>query len=136
EVPTISEGAAEFSVRGLVNGIPTGALEDAELFVMYDGSVSPDPETNYFGFRNNRFKFLVRKRDTNAVKIVLDNNGWVVEDNSAPLSWDPGTTYRFRVEWGRGSARVFRDGTLLKTISPGGMYAPRTHRMRQRTGGA
>src|SRR5689334_9616067 len=43
EVPTIPEGYAEFSVRGLVQGAPKDALEDAELYVMYEGATSPDP---------------------------------------------------------------------------------------------
>jgi hypothetical protein len=136
EVPKLTDGAIELSVRGLQKGIPAGAVEDAELIVMYDGTYSPDPERDYLGFRNNPYKFLLRKRDTDAVKVVLRTPGGEIEDSSAPLAWDPSATYRFRVEWGGGSARVYRDGQLVKAVSPGGTWSPAKHRIRVGDGGA
>jgi hypothetical protein len=133
-IATTSDGAAELSVRGLANGQP--ANSDAELFIMYDGSYSPDPETDYIGFRNNPFKFLVRKRGDDIVKIAYLCNGVGNEANSKPMSWDPNHTYRFRVEWGGGSARVYVDGNLVVSAAAGGNWAPKIHRCRVGDGGA
>src|SRR5205085_2323893 len=81
------------SVRGLVQGgPPPGATDDAELFVMYDGAFSPDPETSYFGYRNNTSKFLVRKRADDVVKIAYVVNGNDDEERSGQMSWDPNHT--------------------------------------------
>ncbi|MEZ0230993.1 MAG: hypothetical protein ACAI25_20415, partial [Planctomycetota bacterium] len=102
-----------------------------------DGTFSPDPESTYEGFRNNPYKFALRQReDTGSVKAVFKNQALETEANGPRTSWDPNVTYRFRVEWGGGVAKIYRDGNLQKTLSPGGNWAPRKHRIRIGSGGA
>ncbi|MBI3725466.1 DUF4038 domain-containing protein, partial [bacterium] len=136
DLPTLEAGVAEFSASGLVSGSP-GATEDAELIVMYDGDFSPDPESDYMGYRNNTYKFFLRKMTVDTLKLLYKTSGGEAEEYSpSKLSWDPATTYRFRVEWGEGAARFYRDGELLKSVTPGGVWKPTKHRLRIGTGGA
>ncbi|MBN2270828.1 MAG: hypothetical protein JXN61_09455, partial [Sedimentisphaerales bacterium] len=141
-VPTITNGAAEFDVRGLHPDESRAGMEDkTELFHMYDYTVG-DSDLNYSGgYRDNLFKHFIRKigaLDTvksNAMEIVWQIRPNYVEPDTARLSWDSDAGYHFREEWGPDGAgntilKVYRDGTLLLTTSVACAWNPAGHSVR------
>ena len=141
-VPTITNGAAQFDVRGLdPNECRAGMEDKTELFHMYDYTVG-DSDINYNGgYRENPFKHFIRKigcLDTakaNAMEIVWQIRPNYVEPDTARLSWSSNTTYHFREEWcpdgaGNTTLKVYRDGVLLLTTSVAGAWNPVGHSVR------
>jgi hypothetical protein len=141
-VPTITNGAAEFDVRGLApNECHAGMEDKAELFHMYDYTFGSS-DINYNGaYRDNPFKHFIRKigcLDTakvDAMEIVWQIRPNYVEPDSARLSWSPNKTYHFREEWGpdgEGNTvlKVYRNGVLLLTASVAGAWNPSGHSVR------
>lgn len=141
-VATITNGAAEFDVRGLYpNECRTGMEDKAELFHMYDYTYGNADITYSGGYRDDPFKHFIRKTDcldsarVNSMEIVWQITPNYTEPDSAQLSWDPNTTYRLREEWGPDGAgnavlRVYRDGVLLVTTSVPGSWNPTGHSVR------
>jgi hypothetical protein len=135
-VPTITNGAAEFDVSGLSsNECRTGNEDKAELWHMYDYTFNNADISYTPGYREDPFKHFIRKTgclDTarvNSMEIVWQILPNEVEPDTAQLSWNPATTYRFREEWGPDGAgnsflRLYRDGTLLLTTSVPGSWNP------------
>ncbi len=133
-VPAASEGAVEFSVRGMRanDSRPEGADKN-ELFHMYDWTYG-DADTVYDGYRNNLYKHFIRKTNIldpgrmDSLEMLWLISPEYVEPDTAVLTWDPAVTYRFRQEWGPDGAgnseiRTWRDGILIMTMSvPGGYY--------------
>ena len=141
-VPTITNGAAEFDVRGLNPDESRAGMEDkTELFHMYDYTAG-DSDINYNGgYRDNAFKHFIRKigaldtAKSNAMEIVWQIRPNYVEPDTARLSWSSDATYHFREEWcpdGAGNTilKVYRDGTLLLTMSVAGAWNPAGHSVR------
>src|SRR3972149_10708405 len=140
--PTITNGAAEFDVRGLNPDESRAGMEDkTELFHMYDYTAG-DSDINYNGgYRDNAFKHFIRKigaldtAKSNAMEIVWQIRPNYVEPDTARLSWSSDATYHFREEWcpdGAGNTilKVYRDGTLLLTMSVAGAWNPAGHSVR------
>ena len=141
-VATITNGAAEFDVRGLYpNECRAGNEDKAELWHMYDYTFN-NADTSYApGYRDDPFKHFIRKTgclDTarvNSMEIVWQIVPNYVEPDTALLSWDPATTYHFREEWGPDGAgnsvlKLRRDGVLLITTSVPGSWNPGGHSVR------
>lgn len=141
-VPTITNGAAEFDVRGLAPDESRAGMEDkTELFHMYDYTVG-DSDLNYSGgYRDNLFKHFIRKigaldtAKSNAMEIVWQIRPNYVEPDTARLSWSSDATYHFREEWGPDGAgnsilKVYRDGVLLLAPSVAGAWNPGGHSVR------
>jgi len=133
-LPTISQGAVEFSVRGLrPNDTRPEGADKNEVFHMYDYTYN-NADNVYDGYRNNPYKHFVRKSNGDVGKIDSMELVWAidpeyVEPDTAILSWDPNTTYRFREEWGpdgtgRSVIRTYRDGALIMTMSVLGSWTP------------
>jgi len=141
-VPTITNGAVEFDVRGLdPNECRAGMEDKAELFHMYDYTFG-NSDINYNGaYRDNPFKHFIRKigcLDTakaDAMEIVWQIRPNYVEPDTSRLSWNPNKTYHFREEWepddqGNAVLKVYRDGVLLLTTSVAGAWNPSGHSVR------
>ena len=141
-VPTITNGAAEFDVRGLYpDECRSGMADKVELFHMYDYTWN-DADISYApGYRDDPYKHFIRKTDcldtarVNSMEIVWQIQPNFEEPDTAQLSWDPNTTYHFREEWGPDGAgnallRVFRNGVLLLTTSVPGTWNPAGHSVR------
>ena len=123
-VPTITNGAAEFDVRGLnPNECRTGMEDKVELFHMYDYTVGSSDTTYNGGYRDNPFKHFIRKTDClDTVKVDSMEIVWQIapnytEPDTARLSWNAATTYHFREEWatdvsGNAVLKIYRDGVL------------------------
>ncbi|MBI3850244.1 MAG: hypothetical protein HY298_08145 [Verrucomicrobia bacterium] len=141
-VPTITNGAAEFDVRGLYpDECRSGMADKVELFHMYDYTFN-NADINYApGYRDDPFKHFIRKTDcldtgrVNSMEVVWQISPNFTEPDTAQLSWDPNTTYHFREEWGPDGAgnavlKVYRDGALLLTTSVPGTWNPVGHSVR------
>ena len=141
-VSTITNGAAEFDVRGLYPNECRAGMEDkVELWHMYDYTFG-NADINYNGgYRDDPFKHFIRKTDcldtarVNSMEIVWQIAPNFVEPDTAQLSWDPATTYRFREEWGQDGAgnavlRLYRNGALILTTSVPGSWNPAGHSVR------
>lgn len=139
-LPTISQGAVEFSVRGLrPNDTRPEGADKNEVFHMYDWTYN-NADNVYDGYRNNPFKHFIRKSNGDVGKIDSMELVWAInaeytEPDTPILSWDPNHTYRFREEWGpdgsgRSVIRTYRDGTLLLTMAVLGTWNPAGHAIR------
>ncbi len=133
-VPTLTEGAVEWEVRGLQPNECRGGMEDKiELFHMYDHTFG-DSDVNYNGgYRDNPYKHFVRKigcvgGSVDAMELVWRIEDEYTEPDTAVLSWGPNGTYRFREEWepdGENSRlRTYRNDVLILTMTLPGLYAP------------
>jgi Big-like domain-containing protein len=141
-VPTVTNGAAEFDVRGLYpNECRTGMEDKIELWHMYDNTFNNADISYAPGYRDDPYKHFIRKTDcldtarVNSMEIVWQIQPNFVEPDTAQLSWDPATTYHFREEWGPDGAgnavlRLYRDGLLLLTTSVPGSWNPAGHSVR------
>ena len=140
-IPSTSMGAVEWDVRGLYPDESRPELGDAsDLFHMYDYTFH-NSDSNYSpGYRGNPYKHLVRKQGNldlapNRMKVVYKIGEAFFEEGTAPLDWDPNTTYRFREEWGPDGAgnsllTLYRNGAQLISQSLPGEYAPTGHSIR------
>jgi hypothetical protein len=139
-LPTIAQGAVEFSVRGLrPNDTRPEGADKNEIFHMYDWTYN-NADTVYDGYRNNPYKHFIRKSNGDVGKIDSMELVWAispeyVEPDTAVLSWDPNHTYRFREEWGpdgtgRTRIRTFRDGAQIMEMAVLGAWAPAGHSIR------
>jgi hypothetical protein len=141
-VPTVTNGAAEFDVRGLhPNECRAGMEDKVELWHMYDYTFG-NADINYNGgYRDDPYKHFIRKTDcldtarVNSMEIVWQIQSNFVEPDTAQLSWDPATTYHFREEWGPDGAgnsvlRLYRNGVLVLTTSVPGSWNPAGHSVR------
>ncbi|HEY2952856.1 MAG TPA: hypothetical protein VGK40_09750, partial [Verrucomicrobiae bacterium] len=141
-VATITNGAAEFDVRGIYpNECRTGMEDKVELFHMYDYTYNNADLSYTPGYREDPFKHFIRKTDcldtvrVNSMEIVWQIAANFTEPDTAQLSWDPATTYHFREEWGPDGAgnsvlKVYRDSALLVTTSVPGTWNPVGHSVR------
>jgi hypothetical protein len=141
-VPTVTNGAAEFDVRGLYPNECRAGMEDkVELWHMYDYTFG-NADINYNGgYRDDPYKHFIRKTDcldpprVNSMEIVWQIAPNFQEPDTAQLSWDPAVTYHFREVWGPDGAgnavlRLYRDGALLLTTSVPGSWNPAGHSVR------
>ena len=108
-VPTVTEGAAEWDVKGLRPDECRAGLEDhGELFHMYDSTYANSDTSYNPGYRDNPFKHFVRKQGCidiapDRMKLLIKIGEEFEEVGTSPISWDAARTYRFRVEWGPGA---------------------------------
>src|SRR6185436_12566480 len=105
-VPTITNGAVEWSVRGVApNECRTGNEDKVELFHMYDYTWNNSDNSYAPGYRDNPYKHFVRKTDcldtarVNSMEILWLIGANYLEGDSPVLSWNTNNTYLFREEW-------------------------------------
>lgn len=140
-IPTLRQGAVEWSVRGLRanDSRPEGADKN-EIFHMYDWSYN-NADTVYDGYRNGPYKHFIRKTNVldparmDSLELVWVIAPNYVEPDTRILTWDPAVTYRFREEWGPDGAgnteiRTYRDGEKIMTMSVAGSWNPTGHALR------
>src|SRR5688572_23259569 len=77
-IPTLSQGAVEFSVRGLrPNDTRPEGADKNEIFHMYDWTYN-NADTVYDGYRNNPFKHFLRKSNADIGKIDSMELVWAI----------------------------------------------------------
>src|SRR5688572_16109222 len=137
-IPTLTRGAVEWDMRGLIPNDGRAGMEDkAELFHMYDYTFGNADEVyvegDGEGYRNNPYKHFVRKigpgvaafppnPSPDALELVWQISPNYEEPDTSVLSWNPNATYRFREEWGPDGAgnsfiKTYRDSVLLRTTT-------------------
>lgn len=136
-IPRLVEGSVEFTISNATLG--NLLLNDNEIFAMYDGGYDITEPVNYNPeYRNNNFKSMIRIYGVAEVgreglqKLMWnicpdgppgygDGTPCVCPTNffSEPYGGDPtwdGTPQRFRVEWGGGVTRLYRNGAEVHAI--------------------
>lgn len=125
-VPTVVNGYVEWQNVGLT---PRGGNDASHmLFGMWDPTAG--------GFRQNTFRVHVQKLWNNPHNPPFMRFRWISQGREEEAgfgftSWDPGTVYTFRVDWGpaagANTARVFLDGIEIMQIRYNRPYQPNTH---------
>lgn len=134
-IPTTPGGFIEFKARGFVQDELHGGPEyKGVLVTMWDGIAGYDYEHASFIFEFRKYGFIPGEHPLNNAVWFKIKAGGVDEDAWADkiepgLSWDPNTTYRFRVEWDGRENRAFRDDQLVATITSKADFAPPDHRI-------
>ena len=128
-IPTTPNGYIEFSAKGFVSDELHGEEEfKAVLFTMWSGDEGYDYENSAFIFELRKFGYIPGRPDaTNCLNFRVKSHGEWMVGRYFVVSWDPNTTYRFRVEWGGGQASVYRDGQLVATAAYVPEFTPSNH---------
>ena len=125
EVPSISSGFVEWENTGLRTNNP--APDQYMLFGMWDPSSGV--------YRDNAYRVHLQKLDANHNPPYLRLR-WIAngEEHNAGTDidfWQPGTIYRWRIEWGPGAegntVRVFLDGDPVILERYSRTYRPNLH---------
>lgn len=125
EVPSISSGFVEWENTGLRTSNP--APDNYMLFGMWDPLAGV--------YRDNAYRVHLQKLDTNHNPPYLRLR-WIAngEEHNAGAdinTWEPGTVYRWRIEWGPGAegntVRVFLDDEPVILERYGRAYRPNVH---------
>jgi hypothetical protein len=126
EVNSISNGFVQWNNVGLT---PRGATADSHmLFAMWDPSAG--------GFRANAFRVNIQKlwgptHNPPWLRFRWISAGRLQDGASNFNSWDPGTVYTWRVQWGPAegahTAKVFLDGVEMMQVRYNRAYQPNTH---------
>ncbi len=126
---TLPYGFVEFSAKGFVHDELHGGTEyKGVLVTMWDDNAGYSYETAPFIFEMRKYGYIEGRPDaSNALWFKIKSNGEWSENHKKPFSWDRQTLYRFRMEWGGGQARVYRDGVLLNTGVYRAEFAPTAH---------
>lgn len=130
-IPTTPNGYIEFSAKGFEHDELHGGTEyKAVLLTMWSGTDGYSYESAPFIYEMRKYGYIKDRPDaSNALFFKIKSGGaWDVSHYS-PTDWNPATTYRFRVEWGGGQTRVFRDGHLVTTGEYHGEFAPSDHQI-------
>ncbi len=130
-IPTSPDGYVEFSASGFTPGEIHGGSEfKAVLLTMWSGSEGYSYENSSFIFELRKYGYIEGRPDASDCLIFkIKSNGVWDAGKFHVLSWNSGVTYRFRIEWGGGQARAYRDGTLVATGPYYGEFAPNSHQI-------
>jgi hypothetical protein len=130
DMQTIETGFLEFDVKGLDIRNPT--RDARHLFFMWDPSLGSD-------MTGNRFRVSLQKLDGRSsindrwLRLRHISQGRQTDVGSTFRNWEPSTTYRIRLEWGReGEAnvcRLFIEGQQIFFFQYARPYIPVIHRI-------
>ncbi len=125
-IPTTPNGYIEFSARGFLQDELHGGSEyKSVLLTMWSGDDGYSYEHVPFIFELRKYGYIEGRPDaTNAFFFKIKSQGVWEEGRFHVLSWDPGRTYRIRVEWVDGHTWAFRDDDLVATGSYHGEFTP------------
>lgn len=130
-VSTLAQGYLEFSAQGFEHDELHGGSEyKGVLVTMWDEHVGYSYESASFIFELRKYGYIEGRPDaSNSLWFKIKSNGEWAENHKVPFSWDRHTNYRFRLEWGGGQARIYRNGELLNTGTYRPEFTPGTHRI-------
>lgn len=134
-IPTTPRGFIEFTASGFRNNEyhPTAQYQEhgefkAYLLTMWDGAAGYDHDTAAFIYEIRKYGLISGRADaSNSMVFTITSNRVFTENFYFRLNWDPRKAYRFRIEWGRGQTRLFRDGTIVGSCSYRAEFTPSTH---------
>lgn len=126
DVPAITNGYVEWDNRGLN---PKNRTPDQFMMLgMWDPTAGD--------YRTNPFRVHVQKLHPNPHNPPYLRVRWIAQgeehdEGSNFTSWDPGTTYRWRLQWGPAAGafttKLFLDGNEVVQVRYGRNYAPNRH---------
>ncbi len=130
-IPTTASGYIEFNASGFLQDELHGGSEfKAAVVTMWSGDDGYDYRTSGYIFEVRKFGYISGRPDaSNAVTVRVKSNGIWEEGHFHVLSWDPGITYRIRVEWQAGQAAVLRDDVVVATSAYVDPFAPSNHQI-------
>lgn len=128
KIPSTPRGFVEFKARGFVpNELHGGSEYKGILLSMWDEEEGYD-YGGQFIFELRKYGYIEGRRDaTDSVWMKILSNGEWGEAPKKPVSWDPNKTYHFRLEWGGGEAKIYRDSELLNTGPYRAEFVPPQH---------
>lgn len=130
-IPMTSRGYIEFKAKGFqYNELHGGSEYKGVLLTMWDDRVGYSYDNASFIFELRKYGYIEGRRDaTDTLWFKIKSNGEWTENPRTVLSWDPETTYKFRIEWGNGETRVIRDGQTTATGKYRAEFAPSGHKI-------
>ncbi|MBD3307798.1 hypothetical protein GF339_15290 [candidate division KSB3 bacterium] len=130
-IPTTSAGYAEFSAKGFVQDELYGGTEfKAALFTMWSGNDGYDYANAPFILEVRKFGYIEGRPDaSNCLTVRVKSQGVWEHGHFNIVGWDPSVNYRFRIEWGGGEVRVYRDGQLITSEMYIDPFAPSNHQV-------
>ena len=128
-ISSLPHGFLEFSAKGFVqNELHGGSEYKGVLVTMWDANVGYSYESASFIFELRKYGHIEDRPDaSNTLWFKIKSNGEWTENHRSLLSWDSNHTYRFRLEWGGGATRVFRDGQETATGTYRAEFTPARH---------
>lgn len=131
-IPTVSNGYLEFRAKGFVpQELHDGAEFQGYLVTMWDGAYAFDHATNPFIFELFKFGYIPGRPDaTDALFLGVTSQGRFMDSyhhGFYVLDWNPEMTYHFRIEWGGGEGRVYRNGEYIGGVEYYGEFRPSEH---------
>ncbi len=128
-IPRLVTGSVEFTVDHV--SLASLALDDHEIFSMYEDGFGIGEPLTYGSYRENHYKIMIRAYGALSGRPGYMKFMWGMCPSGAPgfgpcgcasffeepltpgaLDWD-GAPHRFRFEWGSGHTRLLRDGTEI-----------------------
>lgn len=134
-IPTTPRGFIEFTARGFQQDEyhPEAQYQESGefkgyLLTMWDGAAGYDHDTAAFIYEIRKYGLIQGRPDaSNSLIFTITSNRTFTDNFYFRLQWDPRKAYRFRVEWGGGVTRLYRDGTLVGTCDYHAEFRPSTH---------
>jgi hypothetical protein len=130
-IPTTPSGFVQFDATGFVQDeLHSGSEFKAMLLSMWSGSGGYSYENAAFIFEVRKYGHIEGRPDaSNCLMFKIKSQGTWEQSPFHVLSWNPGRTYRIRVEWGGGQTRVYRDEQVVGTGVYSGTFAPADHQV-------
>ncbi len=98
---------------------------------MWDDSRAFNHDTNPYIFQMFKYGIIEGRPDaTDCFFFAVISQGRFrdsLDHGYYVLGWNQNTTYRFRLEWERGKARVYRDGGFVGSVDVYGSFSPSSH---------
>ncbi len=127
-VPTTPAGYVEFNAKGFEQDELHGGSEFKSVIMTMWGGGDYLYETMPYAYEFRKFGYIEGRPDaSNALEVrMITEHDWS-HGSRYIHGWDPSVPYRFRVEWGNGLTRVYRDGVEVASASYHGEFAPAQH---------
>jgi hypothetical protein len=132
-IPTTPRGYIEFNAKGFKarERLKRGENFKGYFVTMWDDSRPFDHDSNPYIFQMFKYGIIDGRPDaTDCLFFAVISHGRFrdsLDHGYYVLGWDPNKTYRFRLEWERGRARVYRDGAFVGTVTVYKDFSPRSH---------
>jgi hypothetical protein len=128
KIPSTPRGFVEFNARGFIpEELHGGSEYKGILLSMWDEEEGYDYDGQFI-FELRKYGYIEGRRDaTDSVWMKILSNGEWGEAPKKHFSWDSNKIYRFRLEWGGGEAKIYRDNELLNTGHYRPEFAPPQH---------
>lgn len=128
KIPSTPRGFVEFKAQGFIpDELHGGSDFKGVLLSMWDEKEGFDYEGQFI-FELRKYGHVEGRSDaSNAFKFKIKSQGEWEESSYYRPPWDSNKIYHFRLEWGGGEARIYRDNELMTTGHYRPEFAPPQH---------